>query len=68
MLKAHCDKEHYLRTTCYSVECKQRNDYTYGWYSTKTAAMFDLDVLEYSGVSVVLLEGWDNEGFISLVI
>ena len=69
MLKVHTDnKEQVLWTTWRSVECKVKNGYTYLWYHTKKEAKIEMDmILRNLMVQVNVLDGWENDGFVTFL-
>lgn len=66
-LKAQCSKEDYLDNTEYSLECKYKNGFTYGFYEYKKYAEYDIDNLLYGNITeVALFDGWDVDGFTTI--
>ena len=65
VLKAKCSKEVFLDNAFLSVECKQRDEYTYGWYLTKADAAEDSTNLLQLGIFTEILKGWEVEGFVT---
>ncbi len=66
-LKAKCSKDVFLDNTFMSIESKQRDGYTYGFYHNKKYAKEDSNTLrENANVSSEILTGWEVDGFITL--
>ena len=68
VLKAKCNKEVFLDNTYNSIECKQRGEYTYGFYYAKKYAQEDADELHAKlQVEYKILDGWEVDGFVTFL-
>lgn len=66
MIKAETNKESFLDTTNFSIECKQKGSATYGWYETKREALRDGAQLQRKEIRFNILKGWENDGFVTI--
>lgn len=66
-LKAECSKNKFLQHTFLSIECKESNGFTYGFYYSKSSALEDCSsLLRIGGVKSQILKGWEVDGFFIL--
>ena len=64
-LKAKCSKQEFLDNTEYSLECKQKDEFTYGFYEDVYEAKYDETNLEKQLISCEIINGWEVDGFIT---
>lgn len=64
-LKAKCFKQEFLDNTEYSLECKKRDKFVYGFYEDIWEAKLDEHKLEEQSIECDILNGWNVDGFVT---
>ena len=64
-LKAKCFKQEFLDNTEYSLECKQKDEFTYGFYEDIWGVKLDETNLEKQSIPCEIINGWEVDGFIT---